>query len=61
MATEREVLTQVRDDLRRYIDGDHTPEALYYTLMLMEAQVSIYLRTTNDEEIDDYDDKETLP
>lgn len=44
MATERETLTRVRDDIRDWIEGDADPATMYYTLMMLERELSGYLR-----------------
>jgi hypothetical protein len=46
MATEREILTRVRDDIREWVEGEHDAATMYYTLMLLEREVSTYLRST---------------
>lgn len=48
MATERETLTRVRDDIREWIEGDTDPATLYYTLMLLERELSEHLRSAKD-------------
>lgn len=48
MATERELLTRVRGDIRRWIEGDHDEAEMYHTLMLLEGELSVYLRRAED-------------
>lgn len=50
MATERDLVTRVRDDIRGWIEGEHDPATMYYTLMLLEGELSTHLRQAEEDD-----------